>query len=284
MDVEAARNHEIVRGDHRHVDEDIEVEMHVNRVLSAKGGHPHIVRLRDEFIQDGFDHLIFDYCSGGDLFEALDQGPFKTSVAQRYFGQIAHAIAYMHTKGIAHRDLSLENVLLHNDQCYVCDFGLAASVSCRSHDIVGKPYYIAPEALDGRGYDPSKADVWSLGVMLFMMLTGVPLCTSATLNDRRFVYLKCHGLRGLLLSWHIDMGPEELDLLEHMLCVDPSRRFRVDQVLTHAFVNGGGGFERIDNPHSTKTEPPQHKASVTSKALAVMLRFFKHPNVDVPVL
>ncbi|ETV98386.1 CAMK protein kinase [Aphanomyces invadans] len=283
MDVFAARKHELVRGDHRHVDEDIEIEKHVNRILSANGGHPHILRMRADFIQDGYDHMIFDYCAGGDLFDALDHGPLPPPVAQRYFRQLALATSYMHAKGIAHRDLSLENVLLHNDNCYVCDFGLAASVSSRCHDVVGKPFYIAPESLAGREYDPAKADVWSLGVMLFMMLTAVPLCTSASLPDSRFLYLKRHGVRRLLESWHIEMGQDELDLLEHMLCVNPDNRYRMDQVVAHEFVRDRV-FERVDSPVALKGDAFPHKATTTSKAFAIVQRFFHRSMGGAAVL
>ncbi|ETV98384.1 serine/threonine protein kinase [Aphanomyces invadans] len=114
------------------VREDIEVEKHVNRLFRSHGGHPNILPLRQDFVQNGADHLVFDFCPKGDLFTAMDHGALPNDVAQRYFSQIAHGIAFMHANGVAHRDVSLENVLIDDsDTCRVCDFGLAASTKAR---------------------------------------------------------------------------------------------------------------------------------------------------------
>ncbi|GLE10938.1 hypothetical protein PINS_up023210 [Pythium insidiosum] len=110
----------------------------------------------------------------------------------------------MHSNGFAHRDLSLENVLVTDDNtCKVCDFGLAAVADQPSNETVGKMFYMAPEVLSGSSYDPKKADVWSLGVMLFIMLFGAPPVESAAPTDARFKIISTKGIR----HPHWSMGP-----------------------------------------------------------------------------
>ncbi|KAF0700496.1 Aste57867_8980 [Aphanomyces stellatus] len=236
MNIAAATAHTVVRGAVCHVSEDLAIEKQVSRLLSADGGHPNVLRLRADFVDEGYDHMVFDYCNGGDLFDQTHKGALQPAVAQRYFGQLVHGVGYMHAKGVAHRDLSLENVLLHNDTCFVCDFGLAASARTTCDDSVGKPFYMAPEVVQGIEYDPTKSDVWSLGIMLFMMLTGVPLWQSASAHDARFLYFHKHGLRALVASWHVTIDKLAMDLLEHMLCLSPVKRFSLAQVAAHDFV------------------------------------------------
>ncbi|RHY23807.1 hypothetical protein DYB32_009060 [Aphanomyces invadans] len=170
--------------------------------------------------------MVFDYCPGGDLYDALRNGPLLPPIAKRYFRQLVHAVGYMHDKGIAHRDLSLENVLLdRHHNCKVCDFGLATSAGVPVCDeTVGKRFYMAPEVVLGRTYNPRQADVWSLGVILFMMLTGVPLWQLASPTDPTFEYFKAHGLRSLIANWGVELDECAVDLLEHMLEPQPIQR------------------------------------------------------------
>ncbi|ETV98383.1 CAMK protein kinase [Aphanomyces invadans] len=223
------------------VSDDIGMEKAVHECLSSHGGHSHVLRLRHSFVQQGYDHLVMDYCPNGDLFDLVNKVTLDPAVVQRYFRQIVHGVAFMHSRGFAHRDLSLENVLLddrHN--CHVCDFGLVAPTTELRKDMVGKPFYMAPEIVAKQVYSPVKADVWSLGVMLFMMLTGAPLCETASPEDSRFHYFLKNGLRSLLHSWKLShrFDCETLDLVEKMLHPNPKERVSMVQVLQHPYVGG----------------------------------------------
>ncbi|KAF0697542.1 Aste57867_11785 [Aphanomyces stellatus] len=237
MQVAAAAAKTVV-GTARHVSEDIKVEKHVNHVLSAKGGHPHVLRMRADFEDAGYEHFVLDYCPTGELFDELSAaGSFDAATALAYFRQIVQGLSFMHSRGIAHRDVSLENVLLDAAHtCYVCDFGLAATTSQWHMDSVGKAFYMAPEVVSGLLYDATKADVWSLGVVLFMMLTGAPLFSVANDMDARYTYLKTHGLKAIVQAWHLNIEPRLVSLLEGMLACDPTRRMSMADVAKHPCV------------------------------------------------
>ncbi|RHY13244.1 hypothetical protein DYB25_000078 [Aphanomyces astaci] len=211
------------------IQEDVSMEKHVNQTLDARGGHPHILRMRTAFVEAGYEHFVLDFCALGELYAVLDEAPgglFGNDRASRYFRQIVSGVRFLHQSGFAHRDLSLENVLVDgNDNCQVCDFGLAASSSHLQAERVGKSFYMAPEVVANDAvYDASKADVWSLGMMLFVMLTGQPMFDVAEHSDDRFHFLATKGLRRLVTAWNLDslVTAEAMSLLQGMLTVDPA--------------------------------------------------------------
>ncbi|RHY28266.1 hypothetical protein DYB32_010088, partial [Aphanomyces invadans] len=243
MNVEAAAAKTMIHAASVQVLEDIAFEKHVHRALSADGGHSNILRMRSCFVEDGYDHFVLDYCVGGELFDLMDSMPnqrLDMKTARRYFRQILHGVQFMHGRGFAHRDLSLENVLVdEKDNCYICDFGLAAFASAPARETVGKAFYMAPEVAVVRGsYDPVKADMWSLGIMLFMMLTGSPLVEMASNKDSRYRYLQAQGLPRLVDAWRVGhaVHGDALDLLQRMLVRDPASRLSLQAVLDHPFV------------------------------------------------
>ncbi|ETW07314.1 serine/threonine protein kinase [Aphanomyces invadans] len=211
----------------------IDMERTINLTLQ-KHRHRHILEMEDYFEVDGFHHLVFEYCPNGDLLscmKALPAGRFPQAQAIHYMRQIVSAVHHMHTHGIAHRDLSLENVLLDNDRaCKVCDFGLAVAVPSVHDDAVGKLNYMAPEVYAEMEYDPRAADVWSLGMMLFIMITGVPLVhVPDEAADKRFGMLTQFGVLALVNRWKLEglFSEPVLELIERMLELDPARRIQV---------------------------------------------------------
>ncbi|KAG9406775.1 hypothetical protein AC1031_003099 [Aphanomyces cochlioides] len=281
--IAAASTHTTLRSGQSVVPEDIETEKLVNHLIHADGhGHPNIVRMRAAFSQHGCDYMVFDYCADGDLLDTLTKGPVSLAVARKYFEQIVHGVSYLHGKGIAHRDLSLENILLNNGNCYVCDFGLATSASEPCVDTVGKQFYMAPEVVQGVVYVAAKADVWSLGVILFMLLTGMPLWQIASPTDANFAYFSKHGFRALLRMWnlhHLDI--DAVDLLEHMLVRQPRKRIELKHVASHAFIQGRSRSTAL------KTTSADFKlvasAKNASKAKELVARFFKNKSFHHPM-
>ncbi|KAF0700145.1 Aste57867_9333 [Aphanomyces stellatus] len=239
MKLSAARNQIMLNGD-RKISEDILFEKHVNQVLSADGGHEHILRMRSDFVQNGYEHFVFDFCRGGELFDVVNAAEkLSNDASLRYFRQILSGIRYMHIRGIAHRDMSLENVLLDEfNNAKICDFGLAAAVPSLRKEGVGKAFYMAPEVVAQHSYDPIKADVWSLGIMLFIMLSGIPLVELASEADSRFRILRAKGLKKLVQMWNMThlFEPAALDLLELMLNPNPETRLTMEQVANHVYV------------------------------------------------
>jgi serine/threonine protein kinase len=161
------------------------------------------------------------------------------------FKQIFQGVRFLHTNGIAHRDLSLENVLLsHNNNGggagafgtpKICDFGLSTDSDQTCRERVGKNYYMAPEVVAGDAYNPRAADMWSLGIILFVMLTGSPLTPLASEKEEAFVALKEFGIERIVETWHMSdlVSRATMDLLVGLLQIDPFARFTAEDVVVH---------------------------------------------------
>lgn len=220
-------------------------------------GHENVLHLREEIEFDGYLYMVFDYCDRGELYELVSasaDGKLDHATTRKYTNQIAKGVQFVHRSGYAHRDLSLENVLVTKDDvCQVCDFGLAALACKPTKETVGKMFYMAPEVYAGVRYDPKKADVWSLGVMLFIMLIGAPPVESASTSDARFRLIVSKGIRKLIDRWGLtnDLPAAAIDLVEGMLEVDPAKRFSIDMVVNHAFLKPSQSvFRRMQSSFS----------------------------------
>ncbi|KAF1332622.1 Camk protein kinase, partial [Globisporangium splendens] len=234
-------------------------------------GHENVLRLRDEIEFDGYLYMIFDYCDRGELYElvsAASDGKLDLTTTRKYTNQIAKGVQFVHRSGYAHRDLSLENVLVTKDDvCQVCDFGLAALACKQTKETVGKMFYMAPEVFAGVKYDPKKADVWSLGVMLFIMLIGAPPVESASNNDARFRLIASKGVRKLIERWGLtnELPPAAIDLIEGMLNVDAAKRFSIDMVVNHPFLKPASPsvFRRLHSSFSSDSVAKQQQQRMT---------------------
>jgi serine/threonine protein kinase len=223
--------------------EDARVELSVLRRLNKNGGHPNVIRLHNDFETRKHLVMVMDYLSGGDLFDrVMSKGKLAESIAQNYFMDVLRGLDFIHSHDIAHRDLSLENLLLDaEDRLVIIDFGLCCECSDgqKQTQRVGKGFYIAPEIFNKAGpYDPKKADVWSLGIILFIMITGKPPMERPAKQDKRFNYLVEGKMADLLRARGQDhlFSNDCLGLLSQMLCVDPSSRVSLGQVLAHPWI------------------------------------------------
>ncbi|GMF35493.1 unnamed protein product [Phytophthora lilii] len=218
-------------------------EGHAVDTLRMLGPHENVVQVHQHFRENDSWFLVMEHCAGGDLchtLERLPQNRLPEIQALPLFASIARGVRLVHANGIAHRDLSLENVLLaHTDGSIgipkICDFGLSTKADQECCGLVGKPYYMAPEIVAGARYDPRAADVWSLGIMLFVMLTGSPLTRIASGNDPALIALKKFGVDAILDAWHLRnrVSIETVQLLVGMLKIDPTARFTVEDVVEH---------------------------------------------------
>ncbi|TMW61576.1 hypothetical protein Poli38472_012767 [Pythium oligandrum] len=211
-------------------------ERQMTRLIQKLGEHPNILQFHDEFVKSGSWFVVMEYCNGGDLFERLQnnaKGRFDEQMALKYFRQIAEGVSFLHRNEVAHRDLSLENVLLNDDGCKISDFGLSTDANRRCVERVGKSYYMAPEVVAADEYNPKAADVWSLGIMLFIMLTGSPLVQSASRQDKAFIALETFGVHKILDVWEMSssISASTMDMLASMLHVNPAKRPSVEDVL-----------------------------------------------------
>jgi len=141
--------------------------------------HPNVVRLYEILASKKKIYIVLEFVAGGELMDKiLYSGKLEESEARKYFQQLIDAVGYCHSRGVYHRDLKPENILLDaKGNVKISDFGLSAlpeqiSADGLLHTTCGSPSYVAPEVIADRGYDGATADVWSSGVILFLLLTG----------------------------------------------------------------------------------------------------------------
>jgi serine/threonine protein kinase len=133
--------------------------------------HPNIVRLYEVLQQNTYVYMIMEYCNGGDLSRYIQRQTNKYD--QRYFHQILIAFEYLHSKGIIHRDIKPPNVLIHQHNVKISDFGFAKSMESTEDlhsTFCGSPLYMSPEILKRQTYS-MRSDLWSLGVLLYELVT-----------------------------------------------------------------------------------------------------------------
>ncbi|KAJ9699949.1 hypothetical protein PVL29_005682 [Vitis rotundifolia] len=141
--------------------------------------HPNVVRLHEVLASKTKIYMVLEYVTGGELFDRIaSNGKLSEAEGRKLFQQLIDAVSYCHNKGVFHRDLKLENVLVDSKgNIKISDFGLSALPQHFRddgllHTTCGSPNYVAPEILANRGYDGSTSDVWSCGVILYVILTG----------------------------------------------------------------------------------------------------------------
>ncbi|KAH7116862.1 serine/threonine-protein kinase-like protein GIN4 [Dendryphion nanum] len=202
--------------------------------------HPNIVRLLDVWENRNELYLVMEFVEGGELFSYISEmGLLPEMQAIFLFRQIIAALSYCHRLNIHHRDLKPENILLDRETMTIklVDFGMAAlqpsgkmlTTPC------GSPHYAAPEVIQAKQYDGAKADIWSCGVILFVMLTGgPPFNYSGTNNDLHYLY---HDITTATYDMPSDLSSEAKNLIRKIFVTDPKARISMDGIWNHAFMN-----------------------------------------------
>lgn len=208
-------------------------------IMTRLSGHPYVVDLKAVYEEKDYVHLVMELCAGGELFHRLEKyGRFSEAKARVLFRQLMQVVMYCHEKGVVHRDLKPENILLStkssSSPIKLADFGLATYIKPgqRLHGTVGSPFYIAHEVLGG-GYNQA-ADLWSAGVILYILLSGVPPFWGKT-KSRIFDAVRAADLRFLSDPWD-SISESAKDLIRGMLCKDPAQRLTAQEVLEHSWM------------------------------------------------
>ena len=197
--------------------------------------HPSVTKILETFECEKYMLIIMEYISGGNLQNFVKKRrKLCEKTAKILFRQIIQGIRYIHSRGIVHRDIKLENILLDlNNIIKICDFGVGKLIKPNTilKDQCGTPVYMAPEILRGNGYKGFPVDVWSAGVALYIMLSG-------TLPFNKD---KDHDLEYSILNNNIkeikDISDEGNNLLKNILEKDPNKRYTCNQILEHPWLN-----------------------------------------------
>jgi len=226
--------------------------------------HPNVLGSLEVLQDDEFLYSIMPYARGGDLFGYVvnesngDEGGMEEPVARYWFKQILKGLHFLQSRGICHRDLSLENILVDEDNCLIIDFGMCLRVPYTSREdptritsitdglmrrcirpqgTCGKHNYMSPEIFENReSFDGFAVDLWAAGVILYIMLTGFPPYDQATVSDQRFEIIVGGQLVDQLRTWDIHLGEDAGNLLQSMLQLRPSDRLTLAQVMQHPWV------------------------------------------------
>ncbi|XP_034556480.1 serine/threonine-protein kinase SIK3 homolog isoform X2 [Notolabrus celidotus] len=208
--------------------------------------HPHIIRLFQVMETERMIYLVTEYASGGEIFDHLvAHGRMAEKDARKKFKQIVAAVHFCHCRNIVHRDLKAENLLLdHNLNIKIADFGFSNLFS-RGQLLktwCGSPPYAAPELFEGKEYDGPKVDIWSLGVVLYVLVCGALPFDGSTLQNLRARVLSGKFRIPFFMSTDCEY------LIRHMLVLEPSRRLTMEQICKNKWMRQGDpdpDFDRL---------------------------------------
>ncbi|KAJ9690705.1 hypothetical protein PVL29_013060 [Vitis rotundifolia] len=214
--------------------------------------HPNVVQLYEVMASKTKIYFVMEYVKGGELFNKVAKGKLKEDAARKYFQQLIGAVDFCHSRGVYHRDLKPENLLLdENGDLKVTDFGLSALWDSRRHDgllhtTCGTPAYVAPEVINKKGYDGAKADMWSCGVILFVLMAGFLPFHDPNLME---MYRKISRGEFKCPQW---FPLEVRKLLSKILDPSPSTRITVAKLMDNPWFKKG--FKPIEAPQPNRND------------------------------
>lgn len=233
--------------------------------------HPNIVRLEEVIQNDKYIGIVLEYASGGELFDyILTHRYLKDNVACRLFAQLISGVHYLHSKGIVHRDLKLENLLLDKHKnIIITDFGFANSFKVSSdgsiHDLMatscGSPCYAAPElVVSDSKYVGRKVDVWSCGVILYAMLAGYLPFDDDPMNQNGDNIVQLYKyITSTPLTFPEYVQPMPRDLLRKILVSDPNLRADLNSIRSHLWLGTHAHFLSVTPVEWDRSfRQPQH--------------------------
>ena len=226
--------------------------------IMYKVHHPNVVKLYGHFEDNTYCYLLMEYIEGGELFSYIPQnGNQKASTKQiaSIIKDVISAIYYMHHMNppIMHRDIKPENILVtSNMQAKLSDFGWSNYIQPgdKRNSICGTPIYLAPEMITRIGHD-EKVDIWSIGVLLFELLTGDQAWAGDNVETVKY------NICNLKISWPDDIDVLAADLISQILKINPDERMSLSDILNHSFFT-----QYFTNPTSCLITPDNKKYKV----------------------
>ncbi|CAG9335365.1 unnamed protein product [Blepharisma stoltei] len=210
--------------------------------------HPNIIRIYDFFEDDENYYLVMEYCEGGELFKKISKlSRFSETQAAEIMRQLFSVVSFCHGLGIVHRDLKPENIMIEERgksfQLKIGDFGTAVKLKENElmEGMVGTIFYMAPEVFTGKYSE--KCDIWSCGVIMYILLTGRPPFPGKT-DDKIIERIKI-GEYNTDLPIFQETSPEALDLIKKML-VPQAERISASEALSHPWITSHISYETVD--------------------------------------
>ena len=205
-----------------------------------------MVKLFETFESEKHIVLVMELCAGGDLLNYVrKRRRLKEEYAKYIFKQVIEGIAHVHQKGVLHRDIKLDNILLDGKGVVkIGDFGVSriiTNINDRMTEQCGTPAYIAPEILRDKGYYGFACDVWSAGVVLYAMLYGTVPFKANNMNDLHKLIMKGK------YTLKDDISESSRDLLKNLLQRDPNQRMSIPDILNHPWMQGIEGEMTLFN-------------------------------------
>ena len=205
--------------------------------------HPNIVRLLDHFENAEYIFIVMEYISGGDLATYMTQHKHTMTEehASHLIYQIALGIKYLHQFGIVHRDLKPENIMLtdasEHGKVKIMDFGLSKIMGSKEKSVegFGTLTFVAPEVLVRTPYN-KEIDIWSLGVILYLMLSGVLPFDDESDNEEVIAKLTVYSEVKFPSQYWSERSALVIDLIKRCLTKDPSQRIKIDNILEHGWI------------------------------------------------
>ncbi|KAK1711216.1 uncharacterized protein BDZ83DRAFT_757369 [Colletotrichum acutatum] len=225
------------RADKERADQSKEIRTAREAAIVTLLSHPNICGMRDVVRTNYHWYMLCEYVNGGQMLDyIISHGKLKEKQARKFSRQIASALDYCHRNSIVHRDLKIENILISkNGDIKIIDFGLSNLFAPRGHlkTFCGSLYFAAPELLQARAYTGPEVDVWSFGIVLYVLV-----CGKVPFDDQSMPALHAKIKKGLVdyPSW---LSSECKHLLSRMLVTDPKQRATMQEVMVHPWMTKG---------------------------------------------
>lgn len=213
--------------------------------------HPYICGMRDMIVHQHHYYMVFEYINGGQMLDyIISHGRLRERVARKFARQIGSALEYCHKNNVVHRDLKIENILIsQTGNIKIIDFGLSNLYDPIGHlsTFCGSLYFAAPELLNAKVYTGPEVDVWSFGVVLYVLV-----CGKVPFDDQSMPALHAKIKRGLV-EYPVWLSTECKHILSRMLVTNPQQRSPLPDLLNHPWMTRG--FDGPPDAHLIRREP-----------------------------